>query len=71
MKNLVRAGSSGFMLNFYVNEVKNNINEEHENDYIHLPELTQVVARLSKDLPGGVNHKPFFNNWFSMFDLLL
>ena len=59
------------MTDFYVNEGKNNINEERENDYSHLLESAQVVARLSKHLPGGVNHKLFFDNWFSTLDLLL
>ena len=57
------------MHEFYVYEGKNNINEESENDYSHLPKSAQVVARLSKDLSGGVNLKLFFDNWFSKLDL--
>ena len=68
-KNLVRASSCGLMHKFYVYEGKNNINEESENDYSHLPKSAQVVARLSKDLSGGVNLKLFFDNWFSKLDL--
>ena len=58
------------MYDFYIYEGKND-ETQNDNDYSHLQKSAQVVARLSKDLPGGVHHKLFFDNWFSTLDLML
>ena len=69
-KYLVRAGSSGFMCDFYIYEWKHN-NDSVKNDYGNLQKCSQVVARLTKVLSGGMNHKLFFNNWILTLDLML
>ena len=69
-KNLVYTRSSGFMYYFYIYDEKNN-NESVNNDCDNLQQCSQVVARLTKELPGGINHNFFFNNWFSTLDLMV
>ena len=69
-KYLVRAGSSGFMCDFYIYEWKNN-NDSVNNDYGKLQKCSQVAARLTKELSGSMNPKLFLNNWISTLDLML
>ena len=69
-KYLVHAGSSGFMCDFYIYEWKHN-NDSVNNDYGNLQKCSHVVARLAKELSGGMNHKLFFNNWILTLDLML
>ena len=68
-KNLVRAGSSGFMYDFYVYDGKDCTLDGNEK-FIHLQKSAQVVAKLCVDLPGHENFKLFFDNWFATLDLL-
>lgn len=51
-KNLVRAGSSGFLYDFSIYEGKSNGSEVNDNDYKHLQKSSQVVARLYQTLPS-------------------
>ena len=67
-KNLVRAGSSGFMYDFYIYGGKE---PTEENEYSQLQKSAQVVARLCLDLPRQMGHKVFFDNWFTTLDLML
>ena len=72
-KNLVRAGSSGIMYDFFIYEGKStaNNNENDNTDYDHLQKSAQVVAKLCQNLPSHKNHKLFFDNWFSTLELML
>ena len=54
----------------YIYQGKNN-NESVNSDYGNLQQYSQVVARLTKELPDGINHELFFDNWFSTLDLML
>ena len=69
-KNLVRAGTTGFMYDFYIYGGK-----EAETDdtakYQNLQKSAKVVARLCQELPAHANHQLFFDNWFTTLDLLL
>ena len=70
-KNLVRAGSSGFMYDFYIYQGKSGKeSSDEENDYQHLQKSAQVVAKLCQTLPEFSNHKLFSDNWFSTIDLI-
>ena len=66
-KNLVRAGSSGFMYDFYLYSGKETTNNDVP--YNHLQKSAQVVAKLCQELPGQKGHKLFFDNWFSTLEL--
>ena len=69
-KNLVRAGASGFMYDFYLYAGK----DEQKNDGPEISKLqkcARVVARLCDHLPKHSNHKLFCDNWFITLDLLL
>ena len=66
-KNLVRAGSSGFMYNFYLYSGKETTNNDVP--YNHLQKSAQVVTKLCQELPGQKGHKLFFDNWFSTLEL--
>ena len=67
-KNLVRAGASGFMYDFYLYSGK----EGNEvTPYSYLQKSAQVVAKLCVELPRHVGHKVFFDNWFTALDLML
>ena len=68
-KNLVRAGSSGFMYDFYIYEGKLK-DLDRGTPYEHLSKSAQVVARLVIHLPKFQNHKLFFDNWFSTLELV-
>lgn len=70
-KNLVRAGASGFMYDFYIYEGKQSKESDEETNYQHLAKSAQVVAKLCQMLPKFKNHKVFFDNWFNTLDLLL
>ena len=59
-KNLVRAGSSGFMWDFYLYSGKETTNNDVP--YNHLQKSAQVVAKLCQELPGQKGHKLFFDN---------
>ena len=54
----------------YIYQGKNN-NEPVNSDYGNLQQYSQVVARLTKELPDGMNHELLFNNWFSTLDLII
>ena len=69
-KNLVRAGASGFMYDFYIYAGKEAIMEDNP-DYKHLQTFAQVVARLCQHLPCNSGHQLFFDNWFTTLDLLI
>ena len=71
-KNLVRAGSSGIMYDFFIYEGKPTTNNGNDNtDYDHLQKSAQVVAKLCQNLPSHKNHNLFFDNWFSTLELML
>ncbi len=69
-KNLVRAGASGFIYDFYIYAGKEAIREENP-DYKHLQKSAQVVVRLCQHLPYNNSHQLFFDNWFTTLDLLI
>ncbi len=69
-KNLVRAGASGIMYDFYVYAGKN-VTVEEDVDFTDLQKSAQVVARLCQHLPHHSGHKLFFDNWFTTLDLLI
>jgi hypothetical protein len=69
-KNLVRAGSSGFMYDFYIYAGKDEMLETNK-DGAKLSKSAQVVANLCQSLPTNAGHKLFFDNWFSTLDLML
>ena len=69
-KNLVRAGASGIMYDFYIYAGKNETVEE-DVDFTDLQKSAQVVARLCQHLPHHTGHKLFFDNWFTTLDLLI
>ena len=56
-KNLVRAGKSGLMYDFYIYTGKDS---DDDPQYSHLSKSAQVVAKLCKALPNHMNHKVFF-----------
>ena len=64
-KNLVRAGASGFMYDFFLYAGKNEPDPESG-----LQKCAQVVSRLCKELPPNVRHKVFFDNWFTTLELM-
>lgn len=64
-KNLVRAGASGYMYDFYVYAGKGEPDPES-----NLQKSAQVVSKLCKDLPSDMKHKIFFDNWFTTVELL-
>ena len=69
-KNLVQAGASGFMYDFYLYAGK----DGQKNDGPEISKLqkcARVVARLCDYLPKHSNHKLFCDNWFITLDLLL
>ena len=70
-KNLVRAGASGFMYDFFVYGGKENTDVNNDDDISKLQKSAQVVAKLCKNLPPNANHKVYFDNWFTTLDLLL
>ena len=58
-KNLVRAGASGIIYDFYIYGGK--LEQDPVTDvFENLQKSAQVVARLCKDLPNHANHKLFF-----------
>ena len=69
-KNLVRAGSSGIMYDFFIYTGKN---EEFDTipEFCNLQKSAQIVASLCKHLPSHAKHKLFFDNWFTTLDLLI
>ena len=58
-KNLVRAGSSGFMYDFFVYDGKSSTENPSDTKYSHLQKCSQVVARLCEDLSRNKNYKVF------------
>ena len=69
-KNLVRAGASGIIYDFYIYTGKAN-GDDADEDFESLQKCAQVVARLCKDLPSNRNHRLLFDNWFTTLDLLI
>ena len=70
-KNLVRAGTSGFMYDFYIYSGKDEGNEEETSDFSHLLKSSQVVAKLCQNLPNNAGYKLYFDNWFTSLELLI
>ena len=69
-KNLVRAGSSEIIDDFYIYGGK--VEQDPVTDgFENLQKSAQVVERLCKDLPHHANHKLFFDNWFSTISLFI
>ena len=66
VKNLIRAGASGIMYDFYIYAGKNETVQEDLPDFTDLQKSAQVVARLSQHLPHHSGH-----NWFTTLDLLI
>ncbi len=60
-KNLVRAGSSGMIYDFYVYAGKDAAGQKTA-EYDHLQKSAQVVAKLCKDFPSHKGHKLLFDN---------
>ena len=67
-KNIVRAGKSGFMYDFYLYCGKE---DRPPADYDHLSGSAQSVAWLCSNLQRHAGKYVFFNNWFTNLDLLL
>lgn len=65
-KNLVRAGASSFMYDFYIYSGK----EEENSNFTDLQKCSQVVAKLCVDLPSNMGYKVFFDNWFTTLNLM-
>ena len=61
-KNLVRAGASGLMYDFYLYAGKE---EDPDNEFNGLQKCAIAVARLCKYLPDHKHHKLYFDNWFT------
>ena len=71
-KNLVRAGASGIIYDFYIYGGRGKVEHDPVTDvFEHLQKSAQVVARLCKDLPHHANHRLFFDNWFSTISLFI
>ena len=66
-KNLVRAGASGIMYDFYIYTGKA---ADEDSEYSDLQKSAQVVAKLCRDLPNNAGFKVCFDNWFSTLDLM-
>lgn len=66
-KNLVRAGASGLMYDFYLYAGKE---EVLDNEFTGLQKCAIAVARLCKHLPNHKHHKLYFDNWFTTLPLL-
>ena len=69
-KNMVRAGSSGIMYDFYIYTGKGSTTDVPE-DAKDLQKCAQAVAKVCLTLPTHANHKLFIDNWFTTLDLLL
>ena len=67
-KNLVQAGASGIMYDFYTYTGKQD-HSENDTPYSHLQTSAQVVAQLCENLPTHANHKLYFDNWFTKLQL--
>ena len=67
-KNLFCAGISGFMCDFFV--YGKDSAELDDGKFGQLQKCVQVVVKLYDDLPGHKNYKVFFDNWFTILDLL-
>ena len=68
-KNMVRAGSSGMMYDFYIYTGKGSSTDVPE-DAKDLQKCAQAVAKVCLTLPTHANHKLFVNNWFTTLDHL-
>jgi hypothetical protein len=69
-KNLVRAGSSGFMCDFFIYSGKDSTTEVSEGAQ-NLQKSAKIVVKLCEALPPNSGHKLYFDNWFTTLDLLL
>lgn len=63
-KNFVRAGKSGMMYDFFLYAGAKSAGKEKCT-------CQAVVLRLCENLPRNSNHRLFFDNWFSTFNLCL
>ena len=69
-KNLVPAGMSGFMHDFFVYDGKT-FSQLDDGKFGHLQKCAQVVVTTLCDyLPGYKDYKVFFGNWFTTLDIL-
>ncbi|XP_065642334.1 piggyBac transposable element-derived protein 2-like [Hydra vulgaris] len=66
-KNMVRAGRSGMMYDFYLYAGKESTIPA---EYSHLSVSAQSVAYLCMELPKHEDKVVFFDNWFSTLDLI-
>ncbi|KAJ8943326.1 hypothetical protein NQ314_009786 [Rhamnusium bicolor] len=66
-KVFILSGISGFSydFDFYVGTI------DPEPDYPDLGASSNVVVKLAKTIPQNLNHKLFFDNWFSSIRLLV
>ena len=71
-KNLVRAGCSRIMYDFFIYERKPTTNNGNDNtDYDHLQKSPQVVAKLCQNFSSHKNHELFLDNRFSTLESML
>ena len=63
-KNMVCAGNSGMMYDFYIYCGK----ENNEPGFENLQKCSSAVAKLSQHLHGKPGHKLYFDNWFSTLE---
>lgn len=70
-KNLVRAGASGIMYDFYIYVGKESTASHNTCAYSNLSKSAQVVAKLCEALPPNSGHQVFFDNWFTTMELLI
>ena len=66
-KNLVRAGSKGFIYNFYFYSGREEVNED--SGYSHLQKSAQIVTMLG--VPRHQGYMCYFDNWFSKLELFI
>ncbi len=69
-KNLVRAGASGIIYDFYIYGGKTDA-DPMTDEFQKLQKSAQVVARLCQFLTNHANHKLIFDNWFSTINLFI
>ena len=67
IKNVVRAGASGLIYDFYLYAGKE---EVLDNEFTGLQKCAIAVARLCKHLPNHKHHKLYFDNWLTTLPLL-
>ena len=66
---LVRAGSSGFIYDFYLYSGREEVKED--SGYLHLQKSAQIVAKLREGVPRNQGYMCYFDNWFSTLELFI